>query len=1049
MKRFYLKKTTGLKKRCFSLFVSLCMASPLYAVSQSESLFATDPASKEETDPRGDKRVKGEVVDKTGTPLIGVNILQKGTTNGVVTDREGRFEIQVPVGAALTVSYIGYKNEEIRVGKNASIRIVLNEDTQKLEEVVVVGYGVQQKRDLTGSIAAVKGDDLKNLPIARLTGALQGLAAGVDIVSDGGSPGAEPVIRVRGTGSLNASNPLVVIDGVPVGNISDVNPNDIETIEVLKDASSSAIYGTRAANGVVIITTKRGKKDTRTAVEVNAFAGISNVTKKLDLLTAPDLVRLKKERYINDGIEINPFWNDPYYATQRTDWQDELFQQGAVYNVDFRLTGGNEKSNYMSSLGYYKESGTIIRSDFDRVSLRLNSDHTVSSRLKIGESLQYTYRKWYNPPTASVYSGVVWQALRFHPALPCRLEDGGWGSAIANNELGDINNPVYELSTENHERTNHSLLATVTLDFELVKELHLKGNAAFDGTIYNYKDFYPQVTEQTRRRNDADLTQGEEKRYSFVGEAYLSYAKNWNNRHNVNAVAGFSAQKNKGDYFNATKRGFADESENQLVMDNGATLNAINGNYYITSALASFYGRAFYAYDNRYLATFTFRADGSSKFAPGRQWGYFPAFSVGWRLSEEKFLKNLAFLDNLKFIGGWGLLGNQDVADLQYLTIMKKNTSYGNKYTFGSEQVGGAKISSLANPTITWEKTAMTHIGLDGAFFNQQLMASVAWFDKKTVDMLVPAVALGTIGQATLPDSNIGAMRNRGWEIEAGVHRNLSSGFIYDLTMNVSFVSNKILKLYGNNNYIASTYYGRQKQEISRSYEGRPIASFYGWKTAGLYQNEQEILTDPNLANDPRKTHITPGDVRFVDMNGDGLIDENDRTYLGDPNPRAILGVQARLGYKGFDLSLNLVGHFGAQLYNADRMQGLDPSYSYNMYAETLGRWHGEETSRTVPKMSTLRTNMNHRTSDLFIENGDFLKMKTMTFGYSLPEKYVRPLNIRSIRLYVTVENLFTLTSYSGYTPEIGYTDENKQRGVDYAQYPMSRKFIAGLNVNF
>ena len=389
------------------------------------------------------------------------------------------------------------------------------------------------------------------------------------------------------------------------------------------------------------------------------------------------------------------------------------------------------------------------------------------------------------------------------------------------------------------------------------------------------------------------------------------------------------------------------------------------------------------------------------------------------------------------------------VADLQYLTIMARNTNYGNIYTFGNEQVGGSRITSLANPNITWEKTGMTNVGIDGTFFNQQLTASVTWFNKKTVDMLVPTVALGTLGQATIPDSNIGEMLNRGWEIEAGFHQNLQSGFYYDLSMNLSFVKNKVLKLYGNNNFISSVYYGRQNQEISRTYEGDPIASFYGWKTDGLYQNMEEIANDPNIANDPRKANITPGDVRFVDMNNDGVIDEGDRTYLGDPNPNTTLGFQAKFGYKGFDLSMNFIGSFGAELYNADRMQGLDPSYSYNMYAETLNRWHGEGTSNSIPKMSTLRTNMNHRTSDLFIENGDYFKLKTMTLGYTFPKKWTDPINIHSLRLFVTAENLFTITSYSGYSPEIGYTDGNKQRGVDYAQYPMSRKFTFGLKVNF
>ncbi len=1023
------------------------------ALSSSSNLFGANLHPSQAIEPgvsqQNEITVKGQITDAAGIPLIGVNILQKGSTNGVVTDIDGNFTINVPQGSTLVASYIGYTSQEIKAQAGQLIRVTLTEDTQNLDEVVVVGYGVQQKKDITGSIAAVKGDDLKNIPVAQLSNAIQGLAAGVDVVADGGSPGAEPVIRVRGTGSLNASDPLVVIDGVPAGSISDVNPNDIETIEVLKDASSSAIYGTRAANGVVIITTKRGKQDTRTNIEVNAFAGISNITKKLDLLTAPDLVMLKQERYQNDGIAVHSFWQDPYYAVQRTDWQDELFEQGQVYNADVRLTGGNDKSNYMSSIGYYKEDGTIIGSDFNRVSIRLNSDHQVTSRLKIGQSLQYTYRQWYNPSTSSVYSGVVWQALRFNPAIPCRLDDGGWGSAIANNELGDINNPVYELSTEHHTETNHSLLATVTLDLELMKDLHLKGNAAFDGTMYDNKDFYPQVTEQMRQRNYAELTQRYERRYSFVGEAYLSYAKKWADRHNLNAMAGFSVQKDKGEYMTATKQEFADESEDQLVMDNGATMRAINGNYYTESALASFYGRVFYSLNDRYLATVTFRADGSSKFAPGKRWGYFPAFSFGWRLSQESFMRDIDFIDDLKLIGGWGLLGNQDVADLQYLTIMARNTNYGNIYTFGNEQVGGSRITSLANPNITWEKTGMTNVGIDGTFFNQQLTASVTWFNKKTVDMLVPTVALGTLGQATIPDSNIGEMLNRGWEIEAGFHQNLQSGFYYDLSMNLSFVKNKVLKLYGNNNFISSVYYGRQNQEISRTYEGDPIASFYGWKTDGLYQNMEEIANDPNIANDPRKANITPGDVRFVDMNNDGVIDEGDRTYLGDPNPNTTLGFQAKFGYKGFDLSMNFIGSFGAELYNADRMQGLDPSYSYNMYAETLNRWHGEGTSNSIPKMSTLRTNMNHRTSDLFIENGDYFKLKTMTLGYTFPKKWTDPINIHSLRLFVTAENLFTITSYSGYSPEIGYTDGNKQRGVDYAQYPMSRKFTFGLKVNF
>jgi len=1013
-----------------------------YIILNRERIALTSQQSQHE--------ISGVVLDEAGEAIIGANVSVKGNSAiGTITNIDGQFSLRVPDNAILVVSYVGYISTEVRVGNQQAFSIVLREDLQNLDEVVVVGYGVQQKRDITGSIANIKGESLKDLPVANLTSALQGKAAGVDIVSDGGSPGAEPVIRVRGTGSMNSSNPLVVIDGVPSGKISDVNPNDIETIEVLKDASSSAIYGTRAANGVVIITTKRGRKDVKTNIDVNAFYGIANVSKTLDVLSAPDLVMLKKERYQNDGIAANSFWDNSYYQTQRTDWQDELFDQGSVANIDFRMSGGTDKSNFMSSIGYYKEKGIIINSEFERVSLRLNSDHQINSRLKIGQSLQYTYRNWYNPSTQSVYSGVVWQALRFNPAIPNLNEDGTWGSAVENNELGDINNPIYELETERHQRHNHGLLTSLTLDYKIIDDLFLKGNAAFDGSLYTTKSFLPMVTEQMRKRNDAELSQGRQERYSFLGEAYLAYKKDINKVHSINATAGFSAQKSKGQYVNAMKKTFADEDDDQLVFDNGSTMGSISGNYYTESALASYFGRLFYSYNQRYLLTATFRADGSSKFQSGKRWGYFPAVSLGWRLSEENFMKDITWIDNLKLVGGWGLLGNQEVSDLQYLTVMKKNTDYGNKYTFGTNYVGGARITSLANTNITWEKTGMTNIGLDGAFFNQKLTASVTWFDKKTVDMLVPTVVVGTIGRATIPDSNIGEMRNRGWEIELGHRQTLSSGFNYNLSFNASFTKNEILKLYGDNNYIGSVTYGRQEQEISRSYEGRPIASFYGWKTDGLYQNAAEIENDPNIKNDPRKSTITPGDVRFVDMNNDGVIDEKDRTYIGDPNPNVILGLQAQLGYKGFDLSLNIIGSFGADLYNADRMQGLDPSYSYNMYSETLNRWHGEGTSNSIPKMTTLRTNLNHRTSDLFVESGDFVKLRNVTLGYTLPKDLLRKISINNLRVFVSAENLFTITSYTGYSPEIGYTDGNKQKGVDYAQYPQSRKFTFGLNLNF
>lgn len=992
------------------------------------------------------EEVSGTVRNVDGEPLAGVSVSNLTSDNRTMTDENGAFRLsadQLPT--TLVFTYIGYQRLEISTNE-FPLSVQLRPSLTELNEVVVVGYGTQRRSDLTGSVASINSEMLERAPVGQVVNSLQGLASGLEVVSAGGSPADEPNIQIRGTGSINSSNPLVVVDGVPSGSLSDINPNDIAQVEILKDASSAAIYGTRAANGVILITTKKGKLGQPTRINLNLYGGLTQVNNKLDLLNAEDLVMLKKERYLNDGIAENPFWNDAYYTTTRTDWQDALFQTGYLKNADLSISSGSENSTYLTSLGYYDESGIIESSKFSRLSARFNSSHNVLDRLKLVQNLQYSYRNWYNPSTRSVYSGVLWQALRYNPAIPVMDEAGNWGTASANNELGDINNPVYELATEDRRSNSHNILASVSLAYELASGLSLKGNLGYDGNMRNTRSFYPSVTEQMRRRNDAELSITDERKQTLLGELYADYSTQLGG-HRFDAVLGVSQQRRVGEFQAVSQRGFADETLGQIVFDNGATMNSITGNFRVPEKLASIFGRLNYSFDNRYLATLTMRSDGSSKFAKGNRWGYFPGFSLGWRLSNENFLAGADFLDDLKIIGGWGMLGNQEVSDLQYLTIIQRNIDYGNKYTFGQNKVGGARITSLANPRITWEKTAMTNIGVDASFWNGALTGSLTWFDKQTTDMLIPAVVMGSIGRATIPDSNIGEMRNWGIEAEAAYQGKTSGDFRYHIGLNLTLLSNEVTQLYGNNNYIGSAFYGRQSQEISRTYQGMPLASFYGWKTDGLYQNQQEIDADANLANDPRRTDIQPGDVRFKDMNGDGMIDESDRTYLGDPNPSTILGLQFSGQYKNFSLAANIVGHFGSELFNADRMQGLDPSYSYNMYAESLNRWNGEGTSQSVPRMSTQRANLNHRTSDLFIESGDFVKLKTLTLAYEF-----KPKNDASgtrLTVYLMGENLLTLTGYSGYNPEIGYSDGNLQRGVDYANFPFSRKINLGFKLDF
>jgi TonB-dependent starch-binding outer membrane protein SusC len=1020
---------TFFRKQCF-LFTLLCMF--------TGAAFAQ-------------KSISGKVTDAAdGNPLPGVSVTVPGTSTGVTTDATGSFKITVPdAGKTLTFSFIGYQPQTITIGEETSINVKLSTTSKGLNEVVVVGYGVQTRRDVTGTISSIKGSDIKNLPVSDAAQAIQGRVTGVDIVRSDGSPGTAPAIRIRGTGTINNAEPLVIIDGVPAEGISDVSPNDIASMEILKDASSSAIYGTRAANGVIIITTKKGSYGEKLKTSFNIYKGVSNARRYIPLLTAPQLVQLKQERYTNDGDPVNAFWQDPYYATQRTDWQKALIGTGQTTNADVSLRGGNATSNYMISGGYYDEKGLIENTYFKRYSIRINSEHKIGKYVKVGENLQLTYRQQEGFDTKSTQTGLIFSALRFNPAIPERNEDGSYGTAKANNELGDINNPVFTAQTTDGDNRSYRMLASVYGEVQILKNLTLRANYAYDGDILNDYSFVPKVLDQARVRDHAELWKRSQTDGTQLAEVFLTWNKTFNKVHQVTVTGGYSQQQYQGSYFRSERWGYDDESTPQRVLDNGTEIHDASGNFQSANAIASGFARAFYGYKGKYLLTATFRADGSSRFPKDNRWGYFPAFSAGWRISDENFMKSASFISNLKLTGGWGALGNQRVADFQYLALIKKDR----RYAFGDNTVTGVWNSALANPDITWEKAEMTNISLEMGFFKNALNATVTYFNKNTKDMLVPAPELDVHGTATIPDRNIGALNNKGWEIE--VSYNGSKGaFNYNIAANASLIKNKIVRLYEEGTYIGATNYGRQNQEISRTYVGQPIASFYGWKTNGIYQNQAEIDNDPNIANDPNKANIKPGDVRFLDVDGkhDGMITEADRTYLGNPNPDVVYGIQLGASYKGFDLGINFAGVAGVKLYNADRMQGLDPTYSYNMYAEAMERWHGEGTSNSIPRMTLNDANKNYRTSDRFIESGAYLSLRNATLGYTIPAKVWGHSGVSDVRIYATGQNLFVITKYKGLNPELGYpnnNDGNKQRGVDVATYPQARSFTFGATLNF
>jgi len=980
--------------------------------------------------------VTGTVTDAQNVPLPGANVLEKGTTNGTQTDFEGNFSIEVAdENATLVISYLGFKTAEISLNGQTTLAIILEEDAAGLDEVVVVGYGTTAKKDVTGAISSVKGEDFKNQPVTGLDKALQGRIAGLQVVRNGGAPGASTALRIRGTGTVNNSDPLYIVDGFPATNIDGINPNNIESVEVLKDASASAIYGTRAANGVVIITTRKGRSG-KMEMNVDIYSGFSNVTKKLDVLDASTLAEIKRERYANDGIPVDPIWNDPQYQTQRTNWQDELFETGVTKNIDLSINGGSKKSTYLVALGYYDEKGVINKSKADRFSLRVNSDHKITNWLKVGHNMGLSTRTSTGFNTTSAQNGLIFSAIRFHPGLPVQDSDGNYGTSQVSGQFGDINNPIFEVDIADSDNRNTRLLTNLTTEVSLTADLKLKANFGIDGSINDSRSFNPLILDQIRQRTQNSANRRYAQDFSFLMEYFLDYNKSFGD-HKVGFVGGYTQQTFEFQGFEAVANDLPDEDPSQRFLSNGTAARTTE--FRNQDGLRSVFGRANYAFKNKYLLTATVRSDESSKFAEGNQRGVFPAFSVGWRISDEDFF-NVPFINALKLTGGWGELGNQNIDRNQFLARIARNS----RYSFGvdgSNAVVGANQISFANPDVTWETVRMTNIGLDASLLDYRLTSTLNYFIKDTDDMLLSPPAIGSQGRNPSPFLNVGQVRNKGFEIELN-WQDQKGEFGYSIGANAAFISNEVVSLV-EGSFLASRLYGRPAQELSRTIVGNPIATFYGWQAYGLFQTQAEV---DSHAEQPG---AVPGDVRFVDINNDNVIDDEDRGIIGSPHPKMTYGINSNLSYKGFDLTMFFLGVAGVDILNADRMQGLDASYPFNLYSDISGRWTGPGTSNSIPRVSTLRTNLNHRTSDMFIESGDFLRLKNVTLGYSLPMNIIEKIGLSRLRLYLSGQNVFTITGYSGLDPELGLTQGNLQQNVDFAQFPQARTFLLGANIGF
>ncbi len=832
------------------------------------------------------KDVSGNVIDATGVILPGVTIVIEGTTNGTTTDFDGNFSLSnVPEDATLVFSFVGMKTQEILVTGRSSFNIQMEEDAIGIEEIVAVGYGTQKKSDLTASISQVDGADLERSTASNVAMALQGRASGIEMLSDG-EPGKAPSIRIRGVGTVNSTEPLIVLDGVMVSAdlLSKISPYEIESVEILKDAGSGAIYGTRAANGVILVTTKGGKYNQKVTTRVNVTTGISQLIKKYPVANGEDIFMLKRERYTNDGIAIAYPWNDEYFNKTRTDWQDEMYRTALFQDYNIQISGGGEKNTFNVSINYRDEEGTQINTWNKRLGINLKSTQKVSDRFTVEENIRLSWSKNRSNGPGGGTSRTNYAAYKFPPSIPVKWDEsnvrpgqivGGWASGKESDEFGDMWNPVYKATHEWRYTTDLDALINLKGIYDITEDLSVIGTGSYTHTVGYYEEFQDITPLQSRSASAPSLWENNSSNSFMLGELYLAY-NHTTGGHNIAATGGTSAQMSTGRFMNMQGIGFASTQESQLVMNNADAIIG-QGNEYPTTSLLSYYIRGTYNYESKYYFQATVRADGSSRFAEDNQWGYFPAVSAGWRISGEDFMSGSTGISNLKLNASYGQLGNQNVTPFQYLNIYKKDA----KYYLNNTPVTGTKLSSFANPDITWETTTTLNILLETAFLDNKLNLDIAYFDKITTDMLLPAVKHYTSGTVSLPDANTGEMSNKGFEIEV-YWQDKVGDFGYGIGANATFLKNKLLKLYGEASYI--------ERDVSRTYEGEPISSFYGWETGGIYQNQGQIDGDANISSDPRKANITPGDVIFIDTNGDNLVDDKDRVHIGDGNPTALLG---------------------------------------------------------------------------------------------------------------------------------------------------------------
>lgn len=984
------------------------------------------------------KTVTGTVTDVSGEPIIGANIRIKGTTTGTITDIDGNFSIEAEPQSVIEVSYIGYLTQETVINNQKSIRFLLKEDTKTLDEVVVIGYGVQKKADLTGSVANINTEKLNTQSNANIGQALQGKIAGVDIVSQGGAPGSGTRIMVRGIGTLNNASPLYIVDGMYMNSIDHINPNDIASIDVLKDASSAAIYGSRAANGVIIVTTKEGSNtEGKPIIDLSVNLGISTASKFLDMLDAKgwaEVTTIARQAIGKPALDMaTDLANKP-----DNDWQDIMFRPALMQNYNLSVKGGGKYSTYYTGLGYFNQDGIVKGTNYQRYNIQSKNDYKRGI-FSAGTNLiiSFSHDK---PLHQELRGGMIGTILQSVPTLE-KYDDtreGGYGGTYG--DVVNIPHPLAIIDDNIMDRYNENvkIFANLYAQIELFKGLKYKLNLTPDFSFERYKNYLNKYDFGLATNSITQLTERQRRRRNILVENLLTFDRTFG-EHKISALAGYTYQDSRFRHIQAYGEGLPQGLEE---IDAATTNRSNEGNSW-RSVLTSILGRVFYSYQNKYLFTATIRRDGSSKFGKNNRYGYFPSFSLGWNVAEEKFMENVHWLDQLKLRGGYGVLGNQEIDNYQYSSTITTGINYpdGN-----GGLLQGAFPKNFANPDIKWEETAMTNVGIDFMAFNNRLSLTAYYYVKNTKDILLTVPIPISSGGANDPIRNAGKIRNNGFEFNLGWMDQPNPDISYGINLIGSFNKNKVIAMGSESGSIKG---GSTNQNIttSETKAGYPIGGYWLISTAGYFNSQEEVDA---YAKDGKKIQpaAEPGDIKFVDANNDGVINDDDRVFQGSPFPDFTFALNGNMRYKNFDLSIGLQGVLGNKIYNATRQTLEDVTKGSNFLASCLDYWTPENKNASHPRLTWDDPNRNTRAeSDRYLENGSYLRLRSVQLGYTFPQTWFKGA-IQHARVYINAENLFTITSYSGYSPDVN-ADNANYRGFDNFIYPTNRTFMLGLNVTF